>query len=332
MTPRPSTRPADPDRPLLVARCAEDVLAIVPVVLGFHPQESVVLLTFGAGRRNFQARVDLPARAEDVAVVVDTLLGPVVRHGVTEAAVVAYTDDVEMGTATVHDLVESLEEEGVRVRDALRVTGDRWFRTFPGGEPGDGEEFDIASHPFLAEAVLRGEITHQSRESLRTTLAPDPVAVAAVAGTLWIRRPELETAQRPAEVAWTLATVASALGDPEVLTTQVAARLLSGLRDVELRDHVWFLLSRASAADHLTLWSRVLRCAPDGFVAAPATLLGFAAWLSGQGALAWCALDRCFDEDPGEPLALALAETLVRAIPPSVWDERDGGACVHDPA
>ena len=332
MTRRPSPRPADHQRPTLVARCAEDVLAMVPVVLGFHPDESVVLLTFGAGRRNFQARVDVPARTEDIAVVVDTLLAPAVRHAVTEAAVVAYTADAELGVATLHALVEALGEEGVRVRDALWVSGDRWVRSFPDGEPGDGEAFDISSHPFLVDAVVRGDVTHQSRESLRATLKPDPVAVAAVEGTLWLRRPALETAQRPAEVAWALTTVSSALGDPEVLTAQVAARLLAGLRDVELRDHVWFLLSRETAAAHLTLWSRLLRSAPEGFVTAPATLTGFAAWLSGQGALAWCALDRCFDEEPGEPPAVALAWALVQAVPPSVGDERAGGACFHDPA
>lgn len=327
MTPR-----SDPDRPTLVARCAEDLLAMVPVVLGFHPQESVVMLTFKAQGRGFQARVDLPGRAADVPTVVDMLIEPTIRHGVTDAAVVVYADDEGLGDAALAALVEALEVARVHVRDALRVTGDRWFRAFAGRAPEDGVPFDISSHPFLVDAVLRGEVTHHSREALRATLTPDAVAVAAVASTLWIAGPRLETAQRPAEVAWTLATVSSALGDPEALTTQVAARLLTGLRDDEVRDHVWFLLTRESATAHVEVWARLVRCAPDGFVAAPATLLGFAAWLTGQGALAWCALDRCFAEAPGEPLALALAETLVRAVPPSVWDGCAGGACVHDPA
>ena len=40
-------------------RTTEDVLAAVPVLLGFEPSESVVMLTFG-GRETFHARVDLP--------------------------------------------------------------------------------------------------------------------------------------------------------------------------------------------------------------------------------------------------------------------------------
>ncbi len=45
----------------LTARCPEDVLALVPVLLGFLPSESVVMLTFGAAQA-FHARVDRPDR------------------------------------------------------------------------------------------------------------------------------------------------------------------------------------------------------------------------------------------------------------------------------
>ena len=49
----------------LTARTPEDVLAVVPVVLGFEPTESMVMLTFGSDPP-FHARVDLPDRADDV--------------------------------------------------------------------------------------------------------------------------------------------------------------------------------------------------------------------------------------------------------------------------
>ena len=42
-------------------RSAEDVIAAIRVVLGFEPEDSVVLLTVG-GRYPLQARVDLPDR------------------------------------------------------------------------------------------------------------------------------------------------------------------------------------------------------------------------------------------------------------------------------
>ena len=44
----------------LRAKNPEDLLAMVPQVLGFHPEESLVLLTLGEATDRFHARVDLP--------------------------------------------------------------------------------------------------------------------------------------------------------------------------------------------------------------------------------------------------------------------------------
>jgi hypothetical protein len=61
-TPPPTQPPIQPPiRPsTFVARSPTDLVAIVPVVLGFHPRDSVVLLTFGTPGAAFHARVDLP--------------------------------------------------------------------------------------------------------------------------------------------------------------------------------------------------------------------------------------------------------------------------------
>ena len=65
--------------------------------------------------------------------------------------------------------------------------------------------------------------------------------------------------------------------------------------------------------------------APDDLVAAPAAVLGLAAWLAGHGALAWCAVDRCPEVDPDHSLAGLVAEMLTEAVPPSAWDARSPG-------
>jgi hypothetical protein len=50
-----------------------------------------------------------------------------------------------------------------------------------------------------------------------------------------------------------------------------------------------------------------------------AALLAFAAWLAGDGALAWCALDRCEEAEPGYRMAALLTHALAAALPPSSW-------------
>ena len=64
----------------------------------------------------------------------------------------------------------------------------------------------------------------------------------------------------------------------------------------------------------------MLRRTPDAVAPPVATLLGFAAWQSGHGALAWCAVDRCAEVDPDYTLMTYLASALAHALPPSAWE------------
>jgi hypothetical protein len=70
---------------------------------------------------------------------------------------------------------------------------------------------------------------------------------------------------------------------------------------------------------HVELWRDLVRRTPHDLMAAPAALLGFAAWLSGDGALAWCAVERCQEVEPDYRLAGLLTQALAGAVPPSTW-------------
>jgi hypothetical protein len=74
-----------------------------------------------------------------------------------------------------------------------------------------------------------------------------------------------------------------------------------------------------NARGHVALWQDVVRRVPADLRAAPAALLGFAAWLTGHGALAWCAVDCAQRAQPGYGLAGILADALAGAVPPSTW-------------
>jgi hypothetical protein len=62
-----------------------------------------------------------------------------------------------------------------------------------------------------------------------------------------------------------------------------------------------------------------VRQSPEHLVAPAAGLLAFAAWLSGDGALAWCAVERSLGADPDHTLAKLVARALEEAIPPTEW-------------
>ena len=317
----------------LTARNPEDLLAVVPVVLGFVPHDSVVMLTFGAARP-FHARVDLPTRPAHVAEVVQALLEPARRHRVRRVVFLVYAAVAGAARAVARPLVRAFEAAGVDVIDVLRADGERWFTVLGRrpGVPACGVPYDVSAHPFAAEAIVDRRVTHRSRAELADSLRDDPDRVAAVAATLAAGTGRPTDGGRDgaaAELGWVRqlvtdhAATGTAPGDADL------ARLLVGLRDPLVRDAAWMVMTRAAAREHVTLWTDVVRRSPRELLAAPAALLGFAAWLSGQGALAWCAIDRCRESAPDYALAGMLAEMLVHAVPPAAWEE--GGAADDDP-
>ena len=112
--------------PTLTARTAEDVLAAVPLVLGFVPEESVVMLTSGA-THPFHARLDLPRTGKDRRAAAESLVGPTVRHRVGRVVFVLYAADAALARSCAKVLVRTFLRRGVDVADVLRSDGSRWF-------------------------------------------------------------------------------------------------------------------------------------------------------------------------------------------------------------
>lgn len=292
----------------LSARSPEDLLAAVPVVLGFEPEESVVMLTFG-GRHSFHARVDLPPPGHhDEAVQV--LLDPARRHAVRRVVLVLYAAPDRHTRRLARRLVRGFERAGIGVVDCLGVLDRRWFDLAGRhGAPATGVPFDAEGHPFRARAIVEGEVIEASRADLAARIAADPAAAARVA-------PHLATAE-PCDGDGVAAVVDRHLLWETLPDDRETAALLLGLAVPEVRDRAWWGMARESAPARVRLWTDVVRRAPSGRVADAAAVLAFTAWMAGDGALAWCAVDRCRAERPDHSLAALVEEILSTAVPPA---------------
>jgi len=299
----------------LTARSPEDLLAVVRVVLGFEPADSIVMLTLGA-RHSCHARVDLPDDPGDLAQVADLLLRPAAGHGAAAVVFVLFTDDDPRARRCARALRRRFERGGVSVLEALRVDDGRWHPLFGPPRVGAGVPYDVSAHPFVAAAVLDGRVLHGSREALAATLVSRPDDVAAVEGAL----PQPEASGE--WVARLLSRHAAASTSP---TDEEAARLLLAVADPHVRDAAWARILRSEARRHAELWSGLVRRCPDDLLPHAAGVLGFAAWLAGDGALAWCAVDRGREVDPEHSLVGLVADLLEGAVPPAEWERRASG-------
>ncbi|MDQ4053428.1 MAG: DUF4192 domain-containing protein, partial [Actinomycetota bacterium] len=246
----------------LTARCPDDVLALVPVVLGFVPSDSVVMLTFGAVQA-FHARVDRPDGPDEVAEVVESLLRPARRHRVRQVVFVVYGDD----DGTVAGLAAALREEfaaaGVEIAEMLRADGRHWFPLLGEHPDAPGVPYDVGAHPFLAHAVLRGQVTHDSRGALAASLEVDPARAARVGELVaalpddWLSVDHLPAEKVLMEGAWVHALVSARTDAGTNLSDEEVARLLCAIQVRRIRDAAWCPLTRATAAAHVAFWTDV---------------------------------------------------------------------------
>jgi len=314
---------------------------MVPHLLGFHPEDSLVLLTLGEGDR-FHARVDLPRDDSEIPEVVSMLSEVVERHRVDRVVVLTYSDDQCVSLEVSGALREALEEGGVCVVEAIRADGDRWYSlTGCSGSccPVEGTVYDVTSHPLTAQAVLEGQVVLGSRRELADSLVgTDPDAIAAVEDAadramtrfqsaarhpLGPPAPQQARAYTVGEGQWVRERVSRYLQDGQRLDAEDTGRILVAMIAIDVRDVAWAEITRANAARHVDLWRDVLHRSPYDLMAAPAGLLGFAAWLSGDGALAWCAVERCQEVEPDYRLAGLLTSALTNAVSPSAWQPID---------
>jgi hypothetical protein len=276
------------------------------------------MLTFGAPRA-FHARVDLPGTRAEIPDVVDTLLEPARRHRVRRAFFVLYSGDPRLAGALARALVRGFERAGIGVVDVLRADGERWYTALGRpGVPAWGVPYDVSAHPFAAQSVVEGRVTHPSRDGLRATVAGDPARIGRVVAAL-----AALTGDPPRVLddgAWAADLVDRHTRDGTAPDDHEVARLLRGMLELRVRDAAWSPMSRERAPDHVRFWTDVVRRTPAPLLAAPAALLGFAAWLAGHGALAWCALDRCLEADEEYSLAGLVAHALNNALPPESWE------------
>lgn len=313
-----------PSRTLTV-RTPEDVLALVVSVLGFHPADSVVIVT-RTDSASFHARADLPPAADGAQAVAGNLAEAAAMNDAREAIVVTYSADPLLAHAMTHALIDALTYRDIAVDLTFRAHGSRWYRTGDAVD-GEGTAYDLAAHPFILESRFCDREIYRDREQLAASLRGPEEEIAKTERAMKAVAPHLLEGSSGDPGDWAAAVVDHQVGwarerlaGEAELSPEDIARLALGLGLREIRDGVWMAMDRPSAEAWRRRLKEVVRATPDDLVAEPAGLLAFASWLSGDGALAWCAVELAQSVDPSHTLASLVAQALEAAVPPSTWD------------
>ena len=325
-------------RPVRVADLG-DLLAGLPVLFGFRPTDSLVAICLEepGGRVGFRLRVDLPP-PELCGQVADHLLGVLRRNAAEVVLVVACSDQPSDADPMVTAMVDRLRSADVEVRDAVRCDGRRYWSYTCGDPrccPPGGRDYDEASARLVAEAVLAGMELLPDRAALAARVGPvggallermeDATIAAASEMLAALGDRELATMQSDRQLLETGARCVTEIVDRRLVdaseepTDEEAARLSLWCSLPVVRDTVCASIDTDSAAGHLRIWSSVARRVVPPYELPVLGLAGLSAWLNGDGALAWCAIERADTIDPDDSLTGLLRELLVQATPPSDW-------------
>jgi len=340
-----------------------DLVASLPAMLGFVPEESVVAIAMhrrgGRTRVGGMARVDLVAgaapeeRAEVDRVLADALVARLGRAAPDSLVLVVVAEaepEREPGGrppfgGLVDMLTECFAAIGVPVTSAVwtaRVaTGASWRCYDDCGCT--GALSDPTGTLAAAETAATGRVTYRSRAEVDATLAPDPAASGR-------RRRELvDDAHQAALTDRGLSGLAAARRDLDavrhaaaevgrgvVLAEEEIARLAVALCDPRVRDVALGFAAGHDAAvdpDHAwQLWTLLMRAVPAPEVAEPATLLAFATLDHGGGATLTTALERAMGADPDHQLSRLLGSIVAAGIDPADVRDMVAGAAAESAA
>jgi hypothetical protein len=316
------------------------ILAVIPGLLGFDPGHSFVVIGAEVARREVRVtlRYDLPdpGKPQLAAVLAEQAVSLLSAQGVSTAVAVGYGADGAVSPVAAAFL-DRAAAAGITVAELLRAEDSRYWSYVCGAPeccPPAGTPFDDTGHPAARALRAAGGRVLPSREDLAATVAAEggQCGRAMRRATRQALANIARCAARMSRAGMPVSTrrLTSVLGqlavreairryrEGEPVDPEDAAWLTVALRQVRVRDDAWARMDTEYRDAHQRLWTDLTRLARPGYVAAPASLLAFVAWQSGDGALANVALDRALSDNPHYSMALLLREALDAGAPPAM--------------
>ena len=302
-----------------------DLIAAIPFLIGYHPVDSLVVVSIRDNYIGMAMRVDYPTDLP--ASAYDLLASHLQRDGSTGALLVAYIPTARSdGEVVLSDLAAAMERIGVNVDESLLIQDGRFRSTLCSDLqccPSDGREVPaIDSSRIAIENVVAGRaMPFANIEALTESISPLVISE----DEKWIARvtkfavsdkaKNLTQLQRDGATAVIdLAGEFAASRGAEDL--ELVARVIGRLSDIQVRDFALGSHTDEDIDTYFLMWRQLVRMAPVGYVAPIASLFAALAYESGDGALAHRALDRALADSNGYSLALLLRRVFTAGWPP----------------
>lgn len=299
------------------------MLAVIPQLLSFEPQESFVAVFLRGHSVVVTMRIDLKDLAE--ADFLDRVAMVVEQTDADSVVLVAYTDDERDDLGVMLRGVQmdvearmAVLQLHLEVVEAITVIGQTW-RSLVTLETGSMDE--VRTDPVAVRGIFEGRRVARSRQELAESVRPGSEALLRGFGTAF-----QQTMTEMAELAddevvelvrehldqwWAgrIATDGPTLGRLVALGTQEAAAPPVLAR----------LTSKSSKRWH-ELWSAAVRCSQGSAALLPLVASAVSAWATGDGATMNVATDHAASIDPDHVMVQLLRRANDQCASPELWD------------
>lgn len=314
-----------------------DLIAALPGLLGFVPEDSLVLVLLGgaSGRQVVATlRQDLPVLLAHPEAI-DDLAGRLRVMRTDEdfdvlAVIVDGAWEGPTGPEACHDwlIVQLLRRFGAAPIDVVgAVVTSAVADGAPWAELPDGERHGTVPDPqasdLTATHVFHGRTIHGSRAELEKLVAADPRAqreelageIERIAGRVPPRRGDGGATARSVEFGEVLSAVACVARGEEP-STFMLARVAVAIGSGEVRDAALGLSIGRNGHAARRLWGILTRRLDGRLRAEAAALLAFCAYVAGDGTVAGVAVDAALESRPRHGLARRLDDALAMGLHP----------------
>lgn len=303
-----------------------DLLAAIPFLIGYHPEDSLVVVSIKDNAVGMAMRIDYPV--DIPAGAYDLLASHLQRDCATGALLVAYVPSGRSdGEKVLADASSALTRIAIATEESLLIQGGRFRSVLCQDQsccPTEGNLIpEIDGSRIAVEHVVAGRaMPFANLQALTDSISALPVA----SETQWSElvksfhvsatSPELTKAQRDGATA--IIDLAGEFASGRIgQDLELTARVIGRLSDIQVRDFALGSHDEGSVDTYFQMWRHLMRIAPSGYVAPIASLCAALAYESGDGALAHRALDRALEDVNGYSLALLLRRVFTAGWPPA---------------
>jgi hypothetical protein len=302
-----------------------DLLAAVPFLIGYHPKDSLVLISLRDDTIGLAMRVDYPKELDSTQI--KKLAQHLLREQSDAVLIVAYVPaDLVNGEFLLAPLMKEIDSHGLILRECLEVKNEHWKSLLCYDLtccPVEGNPLPkMEESRVVAEQIVKGHrLPFNSVETLKESLSsfktdPELAKLVRKISPINYDAPDFRNEQRLGALA-----VSDLLSDYTTTgyseNKALLALVLVRMQDLQVRDFAMGITNSENIETLATMWHHILRIAPKGYIAPAATLFASVSYENGDGAMAQRALDRAFEDDLGYPLAKLLRRVFAAGWPPS---------------